>query len=63
MRTNEKTSLAGLVSSENTFSIDSAANVAKFQPIKPEIDLLSWSKLGSNAKPFRERQQKRRGGR
>ncbi len=33
---NEKTSLAGLVSSENTFSANHAVIVGETQPIKPE---------------------------
>jgi hypothetical protein len=50
---NEKTSLAGLVSSENTFSGNNADIIAENQPIKPEIDLKSWAKRGGIAKPSR----------
>jgi hypothetical protein len=57
---NEKTSLAGLVSSENTFSANHAVNFCEKQPIKPEIDLASWAALGGSVKPSRsERKPKR----
>ena len=32
---------------------DFADIVAEKQPIKPEVDLLSWAALGGNAKPSR----------
>jgi hypothetical protein len=57
---NEKASLAGLASSENTFSGNNAANVADNQHIKPEIDLASWAALGGIGKPSRtERKAKK----
>ncbi len=46
--TNEKTSRAGLVSSENNINADSTA-----KPPKPELDLASWAALGASAKPSR----------
>jgi hypothetical protein len=50
--TNEKTSRAGLASSENNISADSTA-----KPPKPELDLASWAALGANAKPSRTYRQ------
>jgi hypothetical protein len=51
----EKASLGGLASSENNLNQNSTA-----KPTKPDIDLQSWSALGSTVKPARvDRHQKR----
>ncbi len=56
---NEKTSLAGLVSSDNIFSTNHAAIVSENQHINPEIDLKSWALLGGMSKPSHtDRKQK-----
>jgi hypothetical protein len=52
---NEKTSLAGLASSENNISQDSTAGQTK-----PELDLKSWVALGGSVKPARIARTKKR---
>lgn len=48
------------VKQQTDIAVDHAAIVAETQPIKPEIDLESWSKLGGISKPSRtERKAKR----
>lgn len=45
-----------------SIAADCADNIGKNQSIKPEIDLLSWSQLGGNAKPPRCRTKPKWGG-
>lgn len=41
--------------------IDCGAKSAVIQPIKPEVDLASWTSLGANVKPSRFNRKQKRG--